>query len=161
MKRNKNTRLNAGLQVLIQGTKRQRKFRDFLVPQIKQKGDAGFDLFVTKNTVIPPGVHLAPTDIPSGICIKLPKNTVGEIWPRSSTYINYPMLRICSAPIDENYTGPLNPRFQNMGTEPVVVQRGERLAQLVIKPVRVPKVYIVEKLPKTNRGSKRYGSSGK
>src|SRR3989338_9451937 len=133
----------------------------YIVPRVNRPGDAGYDLYVEKDIIIPPGVNLPPTDIPSGISIKLPINTVGEIWPRSSTYINYPALRICSAPIDSNYTGPLNPRFQNLGQENITVRRGERLAQLVIKPVRTPKVSVRKTLPKTNRGSRRYGSSGR
>ncbi len=157
-KKRKNN-LKNGLQVFIKDL--DGKARHGLILRQSKPGDAGFDLFVSEDTTIPPSVHLPPTDVPSGVHIKLPDNTFGLIYSRSSTYIHYPTLRICSAPIDPNYTGPLNPRFQNIGTKPVTIKRGERVAQLVITPVRVPKVFIVEKLPKTNRGSKRYGSSGK
>ncbi len=160
MKRRKKNRLDKGLQVLIEGFHEYKRPSYALVPRLGRHGDAGFDLFVAKDTVIPPGL-IPPTDVPSGIKIKLPRGTFAIIYSRSSAYNNYPMLRLCSAPIDENYTGPLNPRFQNLGTEPVTVRHGERIAQFVIQPYRTPQVYIVDKLPKTNRGDKRYGSSGK
>lgn len=159
MPRRKKNRLNSGLQVFIEGLEETALYA--LVPRPHRQGDVGFDLFVSEDTTIPPGVHHPPTDVPSGVQIKLPQGTFCHIDPRSSTYINYPTLRLCSAPIDENYTGPLNPRFQNMGTEPITIRRGERVAQFVIMPYCSPTVYVVEKLPKTNRGSKRYGSSGK
>ena len=160
MKRHKKNRLNQVLQVFIEGTKRQRKLRDALVPRISRVGDACFDLYVAQDTVIPPGLF-TPTDVPSGIRVKLPRGTDGEIKSRSGTYSNYPTLLIRSSPIDENYIGPLSPRFINLGTEPVTVKRGERLAQLKIYKTVLPKIRVVEKLPKTNRGSRRYGSSGR
>lgn len=161
MKHHKKRKIDQGLQVFIENHDRRRRNLDSLAPKRSRVGDACLDLFVAQDTTIEPGIHLPPTDVPTGIRIKLPRGTKGEIKSRSGTYLNYPTLLLRSAPIDENYTGPLNPRFINLGTEPVTVRRGERLAQLEIVRYVMPKVYVVKKLPKTNRGDKRYGSSGR
>ena len=135
--------------------------RDLPIPRVHYAGDVGFDLHVASDTMILPGTHLPPTDVPTGIRIKVPKNTWATIIPRSSTYLQYPMLRLNSAPIDGGYTGNLTVRVQNIGKKAVMVRRGDRLAQLVLFPAVVPKVIVVRKLPKTERGSAKYGSTGK
>ncbi len=140
---------------------REKEARVFPLPKPKKPGDVGFDLTATADTVVPPGAAIPPTDIPTGLRIKLPKGTFAEIKPRSGAYINFPSLFICSAPIDGGYTGPLTPRFKNLGAEPVIVRRGERIAQLVIFGAKVPEVEEISELPKTERGESRYGSTGR
>ena len=156
MAKRRRNRRSAMLQICVDP-----EARDLPVPRVHHKGDVGFDLFVARDTIIPPGTHLPPTDIPTGISIKVPRKTWATIVSRSSAHLLYPTLRLCSAPIDEGYTGPLAVRVQNTGKKAVVVKRGMRLAQLVIFPAVVPKVIVVNKLPKTARGSARYGSTGK
>lgn len=127
----------------------------------KKKGDVGFDLTSTEDVIIPSGVNRPPTEIPTGIKVKLPKGTFAIILPRSGTYSKFPELFICSAPIDNGYTGPLNPRFKNLGVNPVLVEKGDRIAQLVVLPAIVPDIIETEELEKTERGESRYGSTGR
>jgi dUTP pyrophosphatase len=134
--------------------------RDLPAPRVQLAGDVGFDLYVARETVIAPGAHLPPTDVYTGLRLKLPTGTWGLIMPRSSTHSKFPTLQLCSAPIDTGFSGPFGPRFRNVGTEPVVIPRGFRLAQLVILPAVVPRVRVVKALPATIRGSKKYGSTG-
>lgn len=137
------------------------KAEEFLLLSPAKKGDVGFDLYTSADTVIPPGGELPPVDVPTGIRVKLPLGTWAMILPRSGTYIKFPNLLLCSAPIDNGYTGPLTPRFKNIGVEEVLVKRGTRLAQLVIFSAIIPKVIIVSELPETARGEAKYGSTGK
>jgi len=140
---------------------RDSKAKEYSLPYPKKKGDVGFDLTSTEDVVIPPGIGMPPTEIPTGIRVRLPKGVFAVIFPRSSTYSNFPTLVICSAPIDNGYIGPLNPRFRNLGLEPVTIKKGDRIAQLVIFSAVVPKIVEVKSLQETDRGESRYGSTGR
>lgn len=128
---------------------------------VDKDGDVGFNLTCVRYTVIMPGADLPPTELPVDLRVKLPKGTSAMIWPRSGTAIKYPGLLLCQAPIDNGYTGPIGPRFKNLGTEPVVVEAGAALAQLVLYSSVVPEVVEVDELPETERGETRFGSTGR
>ncbi len=135
--------------------------KPFSVLHTAKADDVGFDVYTSADTVIPPGAHLPPTEVPLGIRIKLPEQTWAMFFPRSGTYNHFPSLLLCQAPIDNGYTGALTLRFKNISAELVLVRRGTRLAQLVVFPMIVPKVVVVSKLPETARGGAKYGSTGK
>jgi len=135
--------------------------KDLPIIGTRKAGDVGFDLYVARETVIPPGATLPPTDLYCGVRAKLPEGTWGLLMFRSGTHSKYPSLRLCQAPIDAGYTGPLDPRVRNVGSEPVRVPRGERLVQLVIVPAVVPRTIVVEELPETERGQTGFGSTGR
>ena len=139
---------------------RDARARRYELLRVSKPGDAGFNLVCVEDTIIPPG-WIAPTEVPTGIRVKLPAGYSARIEPRSSFYSRYPTLELCSAPIDNGYTGPLGPRFRNHGRRKLVIGAGESLVQLVLYPLVVPEVRDVEALPETARGSERYGSTGK
>ncbi len=139
---------------------RDARARRYELPRVSKPGDAGFNLVCVESTIISPG-RIAPTEVPTGIRVKLPAGYFARIEPRSSFYSRYPMLELCSAPIDGGYTGPLGPRFRNHSRRKVTVKAGDSLVQLVLYPLIVPEVRDVEVLPETSRGSERYGSTGK
>lgn len=139
---------------------RDDRAKKYALLHVSKPGDAGFNLVCVETTVIPPGL-IAPTDVPTGIRVKLPAGMFARITERSSFYIRYPTLVLCAAPIDNGYTGPLDPRFRNLGPDPVTISAGESLVQLVLYPLIVPPVVEVDELPETARGAGRYGSTGK
>lgn len=148
--------LSKALQVCIEP-----EAADLPQPRVAKSGDVGFDLYTARDTEVPPGGEIPPTDVPCGIAIKVPDGTWGLILPRSSTYKRFPFLRLCFAPIDGGYTGALTVRVQNLGTQSVIIERGSRIAQLVLFSAVVPKVVLVKHLPDTERGGGKYGSTGK
>ena len=117
----------------------------------KLPGDVGLDLTCVEDTVVPPGDGLSPTIIPVDVQVRFPEGIFGLIFPRSSTNIHSP-LRICQAPIDTGYTGPLDIFVRNVGTEPVTVPAGTAIAQLVLFPVIMPTIVETDSLPPTERG---------
>jgi len=129
--------------------------------RVKKEGDVGFDLIVVEDTVIEPGIHLPPTELDVDMRIKLPRGVFALISSRSGTFSRFPTLLLCVAPIDNGYTGPIGPRFKNLGTEPVLVPKGAALAQLVLYAAIVPEVVEVDALEQTERGEERFGSTGK
>lgn len=126
-------------------------------------GDAGFDLFNASEETI----TIAPlkqVDIPAGLSVKIPDGYCGLLHPRSSTFRKRNLLVIPSL-IDAGYTGPMftlvwHPNLNGMD-RPVLVEPWERLGQLIIVPIPQLKVIEVPQLPKTERGGKGFGSTGK
>ncbi|MFA5854148.1 MAG: dUTP diphosphatase [Patescibacteria group bacterium] len=150
----------SGLEDVLQIVRdpRSKKLQEEFRPS--KLGDAGFNLYSIEETVVLPGLR-PPVDMPTGLRVKLPKGCFARIEPRSSFYQRYPTLELCSAPIDNGYTGPLGPRFRNRGRKKIIIPAGESLVQLVLYRLIVPETLEVESLPETARGAARYGSTGK
>jgi len=128
------------------------------LPTKSREGDTGYDLYVLFDRAIPPGRTI---DIPTGFEVKIPDGYWGSIKARSSTLLRRGLM-IMEGVIDQNYTGKLSVLVYNPGNAPVIVEQGERLAQLILIPM-VDSVIMEtkEELPKTNRGKAAFGSSGK
>lgn len=132
--------------------------KDALLPEYAHPGDAGLDLFAVENVKIPPGeIRMVKT----GIAIELPPHTEGQVRPRSGLAAKYG-LSVLNSPgtIDESYRGEVCVIMINHGKHSFTVEKGMRIAQLVISPVIKVKVQEAIELSKTLRGIKGFGSSG-
>lgn len=123
--------------------------------------DSGLDLYYPEGV---DSVYLwnrdEPTMIDTGIAIELPEGYDGTIRPRSS--LNKEGLLLLSSPIDNSYRGSLKVLFTYLGDyDSFLLKPGERIAQLVIRPVIYPSLVSVDKLSETNRGSGGFGSTGR
>lgn len=121
--------------------------------------DAGVDLFSTISTSINPGCREL---IGTGIAVELPENMVGFINPRSGLALQRG-LSIVNAPgtIDAGYRGEIKVCLLNTDQqETIEINRGDRIAQLVILPVWLPVLKLVDSLTDSSRGISGYGSSG-
>lgn len=128
-------------------------------PKRGYPGDAGFDLVVSETT----RVHIDHfVDIPCGINVELPHDCWGMITGRSST-LRRRRLLVNMGIIDQGYRGPLFAGVWNMGEEVVVVEEGERIAQLIPMPLTSMMLLPqrVEELSPSARGLKSFGSTGK
>lgn len=133
------------------------------LPSYQTDGSAGLDLFAAVPSQAP--LAIAPgrsASIPTGIALALPAGTEGQIRPRSGLALRH-NVTVLNAPgtIDADYRGEILVLLVNHGTSPFVVERGARIAQLVIAPVL--KVTLIEhqKLAHTQRGSGGFGSTGR
>ena len=139
--------------------KRTDAAKEFDIPQPKKKGDVGYDIYVVEDTFIP--AHSGkPTDISTGIKIKLPKDTWALIINRSATPRKLG-IEIVPGVIDNGYTGELYACAYNRNDYDTTIKAGSRLAQFILFPVITPKVEEVEDLPETERGETGFGSTGK
>ena len=127
------------------------------LPRRTHASDVGYDLYVSETTVCEPGEF---ADIPAGIAILLPEGHWGHIVGRSSA-IRTLGLMIVPAVIDRGYTGALFTGCWNLRDETVVVREGDRVAQLIVQPMVTPGLVMVQDLPKTDRGDRGFGSSGR
>lgn len=121
--------------------------------------DAGFDLYVAQDVVIPPHAF---RDVPSGVSVELPNGYWGMLTGRSST-IRQRGLLVVQGIIDTGYTGELFSAVWNLTAEPVSIKMGERIAQLIILPnsTQMSVLSRADALGVTSRGNNGFGSSGR
>ncbi|WKW85448.1 deoxyuridine triphosphatase [Microbacterium phage Milani] len=121
--------------------------------------DAGFDLYVARETVIP--AH-GFADVPSGVSVQLPNGYWGMLTGRSST-IRKRGLLVVQGIIDTGYTGELFSAVWNLTSESVTVEEGDRIAQLIILPNSTANSVLrrTDALGDTTRGGAGFGSSGR
>lgn len=137
-------------------------FEGLELPAYQTAGSAGLDLPAAVPADAP--VMIAPGEwklIPTGICIALPQGYEAQIRPRSGlaakkgiSCVNTP------GTVDADYRGELHVNLINHGKEPFVVQRGERIAQMVIGQFTQISWNPVDALDETARGSGGFGSTG-
>lgn len=133
------------------------------VPRYATEGAAGLDLRarLDEPRIIQPGAWEA---IPTGLAMQIPAGHEGQVRPRSGLARRHG-LTVLNAPgtIDEDYRGEVQVLLINQGREPVTLENGERIAQLVIAPVTRVNVETVESaaaLGATERGEGGFGSTG-
>lgn len=122
-------------------------------------GSACFDLVSTHDFVsIRPGEHAT---INTGIKIELPKDYVGLVCPRSGLAQKYG-LTVLNAPgvIDSDFRGEIGVIIQNLGKESFCINKGMRIAQLLLLKMPSFKILYDCDLSKTERDEKGFGSTG-
>ncbi|CAN5615951.1 dUTP diphosphatase [soil metagenome] len=133
---------------------------DLPLPRYARAGDAGADLLAREGATLAPAGGRAL--VPTWIAVALPVGTAGFIQPCSGlalrhgvTCLNTPGL------IDSGYRDELRVLLVNLDpTEEFVVERGDRIAQLVIQRVEHADFVVVEDLGETERGTGGFGSTG-
>lgn len=128
------------------------------LPSYETAGAAGMDLRAAENAILRPGArHLMPT----GLSIELPEGYEAQVRPRSGLAVKHGVT-VLNAPgtIDSDYRGEVKVPLINHGDADFHINRGDRIAQMVIAPVT--RIGWIEKteLEDTARGSGGFGSSG-
>jgi dUTP pyrophosphatase len=129
-------------------------------PQYMSEHAAGADLCaaVREQLTLLPGARAL---VPTGFSIALPSGYEAQIRPRSGLAIRSGVTCLNSpGTIDADYRGELAVVLANLGTEPFVIRRGDRVAQIVVAPVSRASFDVVEELPPTSRGDGGFGSTG-
>ena len=131
---------------------------DACIPSFANEGDAGADLFSIENVVISPkDVKLIKT----GIAIELPKNTEAQIRSRSGLALKKKVFVLNSpGTIDEGYRGEIGIILANFSDEDFCVDKGDKIAQMVVKPIYNTTYEVVSDLSDTQRGEGGFGSTG-
>lgn len=129
---------------------------DLEYPSYGSEDAAGLDLRSDVTTMIKPG-HWE--SIPTGIKVAIPKGHAGFIWPRSG-FANKFAIDTLAGLIDCDYRGEIRVILINHGAQAVFIERGERIAQMVIQQYVKAQVVPCDALPNTERGSNGFGSTG-
>lgn len=129
------------------------------IPSYAHPGDAGADLVSRESITIAPGGRAL---VPTGIAIALPAGYVALVHPRSGLAAKKGVT-VLNAPgtVDAGYRGEIKVILHN--TDPaqeVAINRGDRIAQLVIQEYVQARFVVAEQLPGSDRGQGGFGSSG-
>lgn len=132
---------------------------DVVLPSYAYEGDAGLDLRANEDVTLEPFERKL---ISTGLAIAIPDGYCGYVQPRSGLALKKG-LSMANTPglIDAHYRGELKVCAINLDPRvPIVIEKGERIAQLVILKVPVVHLEEVDKLDETDRGAGGFGSSG-
>ena len=133
---------------------------DLPLPAYATPESAGCDLVaaVEKDVVLAP---MQRALIPTGLCIMLSDSYEAQVRPRSGLALKHG-ITVLNSPgtIDADYRGEIQVILINLGTENFTINRGMRIAQLIVAPVIQTAWEEMEKLPETTRGAGGFGSTG-
>lgn len=129
---------------------------DAKVPRYSHKGDAGLDLFSSCDCTLQKG-EVKP--VPTGIKIAIPEGYVGLIWDKSG--VSLKGAHRLAGVVDSGYRGEVRVVMVNLSAVPFVIEKGMKIAQLLIQPVAEVEVTEADELEETSRGEKGFGSTGK
>ena len=128
-------------------------------PKKAHPDDAGYDLYSRIDAVLEP---LSGMAIPVGFAMELPRGYEAQIRPRSGLAAKH-HITVTNSPgtVDANFRGEVKAILYNLGREPFIIQRGDRIAQMVI--CKLPEIDLIEatELSETDRNTDGFGSSGK
>lgn len=126
------------------------------IPTRAESEAAGYDLYSDEPATLLPGERRA---ISTGISLAISPGHYGRIAPRSGLAVKNGIDTLAGV-IDASYRGIIKVVLINLGQEPVTLDKGSRIAQLIFKEYKVANFLQVESLDSTVRGEKGFGSSG-
>ena len=138
----------------------QRHAEEVVLPDYAPSGAAGMDI----AAAVEAPVTLAPcarAAIPTGFCLAIPRGYEIQVRPRSGLAIKHGVT-VANAPgtIDSDYRGEVKVLLINLGQETFTINRGDRIAQMVVAAVTTASLTPVDQLDTTERGGGGFGSTG-
>jgi dUTP pyrophosphatase len=130
--------------------------REAKIPCWGHKGDAGLDLFSCQEYKLAP---LESKAISTGIKVAIPEGYAGLVWDKSG--ISLKSVHRLAGVIDSGYRGEVKVVLINLGEKPFFIEKGMKVAQMLIQPVVEGEVVEVNSLDETPRGEGGFGSTGK
>jgi dUTP pyrophosphatase len=134
--------------------------QDLPLPAYETEGAAGLDLraAITDNIILQPLMRVL---VPTGLILEIPVGLEGQIRPRSGlAYKNGITLLNTPGTIDWDYRGEVKVLLINLSQEPFIIQRGLRIAQLIIAPLTRVTCVEISEINDTKRGMGGFGSTG-
>jgi dUTP pyrophosphatase len=128
------------------------------LPRYATDGAAGMDVLSAEDVMLAPGARHA---VATGLAVAIPPGYEIQVRPRSGLALKHG-IGVPNSPgtIDSDYRGELKVILINHGAEPFAIQRGDRVAQLVLAPVTLAQWAEVAELDETSRGTGGFGSTG-
>src|SRR5689334_13232732 len=138
-------------------------FEGLALPSYETAHAAGMDLRAavpeSEPMTLAPGARAM---VPTGITMALPEGHEAQVRPRSGLAVKHGITCLNTpGTIDADYRGEVKVILINLGQEPFVIKRGERIAQMVIAPVTRVRWETVDVLPDSARGAGGFGSTGR
>ena len=130
--------------------------KDAILPTRAHEADAGYDLYSREDIVIYSGDSYT---FDTGVHIAIYPGWVGDVKSKSGLMMKYGI--ITDGTVDAGYTGSIRVKLFNLGSCAVSIEKGQKIAQLVIKRIATPDLEVVDRLEDTERGQNGFGSTGK
>jgi len=118
--------------------------------------DVGFDIKANEDADLLPGEQKS---IKTGLMLEIPKGYVGLIRDRAGI-VTKMGIQTCAGTFDPGFRGEISIVLINHSEESVYVEKGMRIAQMIILPIAKPKIVLVKNLDSTKRGTNGFGSTG-
>lgn len=136
----------------------KRVHKDAILPRYAHESDAGMDLCSVEEKIIKPRETVL---IKTGIIIELPKDTEAQVRPRSGLALKN-SITVLNSPgtVDEGYRGEIGVILINHGKDDFKIEKGMRIAQMVIKPIIKVNVIEVKEVNDSDRMANGFGSTG-
>lgn len=128
---------------------------DAKIPCYAHPGDAGMDIYSCEDLVIKPKHRSL---VKTGISMDFPKGYVALVWDKSG--IATKGLTALAGVIDSGYRGEYKILLLNVGSKDFKIEKGQKIAQILIQPVIQPKIEEAEELDESSRGKGGFGSTG-
>jgi deoxyuridine 5'-triphosphate nucleotidohydrolase len=135
----------------------QKLFPDTQLPSYAHPGDAGMDLYAHEEVVLVSGARAA---VSLGFALAIPMGYVSRILDRSGLAIKNG-LHCLAGVVDSGYRGEYKAIIVNLSGEEYKIEKGDRVAQLLVQPVEICEIEEVKILNETARGIGGFGGSGK
>lgn len=129
---------------------------DAKLPTKGHPGDAGMDFYAMEDIIFLAGKQ---TRVHTGVAIEIPEGYVGLIWDKSSVSFNMG-LKVMGGVIDASYRGEIIMNLLNVGDKEVKMEKGQKVAQMIIQKFEDCDIVEVSELSDTVRGVGREGSTG-
>ena len=129
-----------------------------IIPKYEHKGDSGMDVFSMETLLIPP---MRRTLVNTGLAFEVPKGYEIQVRPKSGLALKEG-ITVLNTPgtIDSNYRGELGIVLINHSSKPYLVEKGKKIAQIVLQRVETIAFKEVKELKGTTRGAGGFGSTG-
>jgi dUTP pyrophosphatase len=130
---------------------------DAKVPTKGHPGDAGIDFYSTETVVFAPHGQMR---VSTGVAVEIPDGHVGLIWDKSSVSFNQG-LKVMGGVIDAGFRGEVTMSLYNTTNKEQVIEKGNKIAQMILQKFEECAIVVAEALSETVRGTGREGSTGK
>lgn len=129
---------------------------DAKLPTHGHPGDAGMDFYAIEDVVFLPGKQAR---VHTGVAVEIPEGHVGLIWDKSSVSFNMG-LKVMGGVIDSEYRGEIIMNLLNTSDKEVLMEKGHKVAQMIIQKFEHCDIVEVDGISDTIRGEGREGSTG-
>ena len=134
----------------------QKILAEAIIPHYAHPGDAGMDIFSAEDAVIKAGERRS---VRTGVKMELPEGFVGLIWDKSGLALKNG-IKTMAGVIDSCYRGEIEIVLVNLSEQDYKIEKGQKIAQMLIQKAERAEIEEVEDLNETSRGAGGFGSTG-
>jgi dUTP pyrophosphatase len=135
----------------------KRLHEDAVLPNYAHPGDVGLDIYSLEEYELKPGERKV---FPVGFALEFEDGYAAIVKDKSSLP-NKAGIHTMGGVFDSGYRGEYNAQLINLGNEPYLIEKGDKIAQIVVFPVAIASIEEVDELSDSNRGDGRFGSTGR